>query len=75
MDSPSSNNLITETRYLFPYYYAKNSGKRESGRRAEPCLLGTLLKGLEKDSEIAGEVRGKGLMWGVELVKDKEMLY
>lgn len=30
------------------------------------------LKPLEKDSKIVGEVRGKGLMLGVELVKDKE---
>jgi diaminobutyrate-2-oxoglutarate transaminase len=29
------------------------------------------LKGLEKDSPILGEVRGKGLMLGVEFVKDK----
>ncbi len=30
------------------------------------------LKNLEKDSTIVGEARGKGLMLGVELVKDKE---
>jgi diaminobutyrate-2-oxoglutarate transaminase len=30
------------------------------------------LKLLEQDSKIVGEVRGKGLMLGVELVKDKE---
>ena len=30
------------------------------------------LKSLEKDSSIAGEARGKGLMLGVELVRDKE---
>ena len=29
------------------------------------------LKELEKDSKVVGEVRGKGLMLGVELVKDK----
>ena len=31
----------------------------------------SMLQGLEADSEIVGEVRGKGLMLGVELVKDK----
>jgi diaminobutyrate-2-oxoglutarate transaminase len=29
------------------------------------------LKGIEKDSSIVGEVRGRGLMLGIELVKDK----
>ena len=31
----------------------------------------SMLKELEKDSKIVGEARGKGLMLGVELVKDK----
>jgi len=30
----------------------------------------SMLKGIEKDSKIIGEARGKGLMLGVELVKD-----
>jgi 4-aminobutyrate aminotransferase-like enzyme len=30
------------------------------------------LKEIEKDSKIVGEARGKGLMLGIELVKDKE---
>ncbi|MFA5810462.1 MAG: aminotransferase class III-fold pyridoxal phosphate-dependent enzyme, partial [Thermoleophilia bacterium] len=29
------------------------------------------LKELEKDSKVVGEVRGKGLMIGIELVKDR----
>jgi len=31
-----------------------------------------MLKAVEKDSKIVGEVRGKGLMLGVEFVKDKD---
>jgi len=31
----------------------------------------TLLKPLEKDSDVVGEVRGKGLMLGIELVHDR----
>lgn len=34
-------------------------------------LMLSMLKELEKDSMIVGEARGKGLMLGVELVKDK----
>jgi diaminobutyrate-2-oxoglutarate transaminase len=34
-------------------------------------LMLRLLKELEKDSEVVGECRGKGLMLGVEFVKDK----
>jgi len=34
-------------------------------------LMLSMLKELEKDSKIVGEARGKGLMLGVELVKDK----
>jgi 4-aminobutyrate aminotransferase-like enzyme len=30
-----------------------------------------VLKGVEKDSLIVGEARGKGLMFGMEIVKDK----
>jgi diaminobutyrate-2-oxoglutarate transaminase len=30
-----------------------------------------MLKGVERDSPILGEARGKGLMLGVEFVKDK----
>jgi diaminobutyrate-2-oxoglutarate transaminase len=30
-----------------------------------------ILKGVEKDSPIVGEARGKGLMFGMEFVKDK----
>jgi diaminobutyrate-2-oxoglutarate transaminase len=32
----------------------------------------SLLKELEKDSKTIGEARGKGLMLGIEFVKDKE---
>lgn len=35
-------------------------------------LILSNLKSLEKDSAIVGEARGKGLMLGVELVRDKE---
>ena len=34
-------------------------------------LMLSMLKDIEKDSKIVGEARGKGLMLGVELVKDK----
>ncbi len=34
-------------------------------------LMLSMLKEIEKDSRIVGEVRGKGLMLGVEFVKDK----
>jgi len=34
-------------------------------------LMLSWLKGMEQDSEIVGEVRGKGLMLGIEFVKDK----
>jgi len=34
-------------------------------------LMLSMLKEIEKDSKIVGEARGKGLMLGVELVKDK----
>lgn len=34
-------------------------------------MLGTMLKKVGDESSIIGEVRGKGLMWGVEVVKDK----
>jgi diaminobutyrate-2-oxoglutarate transaminase len=36
-------------------------------------LILSMLKELEKDSKIVGQVRGKGLMIGVEFVKDKGM--
>lgn len=35
------------------------------------AMMLSILKDLEKDSTIVGEVRGKGLMMGVEFVKDK----
>jgi len=35
-------------------------------------LMLSLLKEIEKKSKIVGEVRGKGLMLGIELVKDKD---
>ncbi|MHB1194195.1 MAG: aspartate aminotransferase family protein [Longimicrobiales bacterium] len=38
--------------------------------RVGSVLLG-LLEGLERDSEVVGEARGKGLMLGVEFVEDK----
>ena len=34
-------------------------------------LMLSMLKEIEKDSKIVGEARGKGLMLGVEFVKDK----
>jgi diaminobutyrate-2-oxoglutarate transaminase len=35
-------------------------------------LILSMLKELEKDSKIVGQVRGKGLMIGIEFVKDKD---
>lgn len=34
-------------------------------------ILGDGLKEIEKSCDIVGEARGKGLMWGIEVVKDK----
>jgi len=42
----------------------------EHATKVGDCLL-SLLRPLEKDSQIIGDLRGKGLMLGVELVVDK----
>ena len=34
--------------------------------------LGDGLRGLQERHELIGEVRGKGLFWGIELVRDRE---
>jgi diaminobutyrate-2-oxoglutarate transaminase len=50
----------------FMLKYKLESHAQEIGK-----VLLNSLKPLEKDSEIVGEVRGKGLMLGVEIVSDK----
>lgn len=47
------------------------NGLIENARRMGEYLL-NLLNGLKEKYEIIGDVRGKGLMIGVEIVKDKE---
>jgi 4-aminobutyrate aminotransferase len=47
------------------------NGLLENVRKAGEYLL-NLLKEIEKRYEIIGDVRGKGLMIGVEIVKDKK---
>lgn len=51
-------------------FMVKNSLAEYAAEMGESML--SWLKEIEKDSRIVGEARGKGLMLGLELVKDKE---
>jgi diaminobutyrate-2-oxoglutarate transaminase len=50
-------------------FMAKNNLAGHSSRLGQSLL--SWLSGIEKDSEMVGEVRGKGLMMGIEIVRDK----
>jgi len=50
-------------------FMAKNNLAGHSSRLGQSML--SWLSGIEKRSEMVGEVRGKGLMMGIEIVRDK----
>ena len=52
------------------FKYMKEHGVVENAAKMGE-LLGAGLKKIGEESAIIGEVRGKGLMWGFEVVKDK----
>ena len=56
--------VIAVFKYMKEHEVVKNAAKMGE-------LLGAGLKKIGSENPIVGDVRGKGLMWGFELVKDK----
>lgn len=60
----SASAVVAVTKYMKEHHVVENAAKMGE-------ILGAGLKKICAENPIVGEVRGKGLMWGFELVKDK----
>jgi len=65
-----NGNPISASAVVAVFKYMKEHGVVENAARMGK-ILGEGLKKIGKENPIVGDVRGKGLMWGFELVKDK----
>ena len=61
---------FTHTCVVFSYQVIEEDGTQANSARVGEVLVKELLK-LREEFEVVGDVRGKGLMLGVELVKSK----
>ncbi len=65
-----SGNPMSAAAVVAVFKYMKRHNIVENAAKMGE-LLGKGLAEIGKESAIVGDVRGKGLMWGIELVKDK----
>ena len=66
-----NGNPISAAAVCAVFKYMKEHGLVENAARMGE-ILGAGVKKIAAENPIVGDVRGKGLMWGFELVKDKE---